>query len=346
MSEPCWEQRWHPFRQQWVIVAAHRQERPWLGERDSAPAPASRLPQHDPACTFCPRNARVLGAINPDYRGVFVFDNDKPCVGAAAPLGLAAPPPGYRSSPARGVARVVSFSERHDLHPARADAFAMDRVLACLQEQYRELSRRDDVAHVLMFENRGEAVGVSNPHPHGQIYATNFVFETIAREREACRERFDATGRSLWEDVVRTELQDGRRVLMENADAISFLPWFARYAYETYVGPKRAVHSVADLDDTERMALAQALHATIVRFDNLWQQPFPYVMALHQAPTDGERCDGFGFHVEFHPPMRKPGLRKFLAGPEIGGGNFLADTAPEQSAIELRAVPAAHYDPS
>ena len=346
MTDPVWEQRWHPFRREWVVVAAHRQDRPWLGEHERAEAPASRLPQHDPSCTFCPRNTRVSGVVNPDYRSVFVFDNDKPCVGDAAPRELAPPPAGYRSSRASGVARVVSFSERHDLHPARADIAAMDRVLACLQEQFRDLSRRDAVAHVLMFENRGEAVGVSNPHPHGQVYATNFVFETIARESEACRDHFAAHGRALWEDVVRTEQQDGRRVLVENADAISFLPWFARYAYETFVGPKRAVQSIADLDDTERMALARALHETIVRFDNLWRMPFPYVMALHQAPVDGLRSDGFGFHVEFHPPLRKPGLRKFLAGPEIGGGNFLADTAPEQKALELRAVPAAHYDPS
>lgn len=336
-ASKVWEQRWHPLRREWVVVAAHRQDRPWLGEREKPPATAP-LPAHDPNCTFCPRNARVSGAVNPDYRGVFVFDNDRPCVGADAPRQLPPPPRGYASRPATGVARVVCFSERHDkaLHQLGVDG--VDEVLRCFGQQYRELGARPEVQHVLCFENRGEAVGVSNPHPHGQVYATNFVFETIAREVESGLAHHDETGRSLWEDVVQTELEDGRRVLAQNDHAVAFLPWFARWAYETFVGPRRAVPSVADLDDRERRALAAVLHDVLVRFDALWAQPFPYVMALHQAPTDGGDHRGFGFHVEFHPPLRKPGLRKYLAGPETGGGNFLADTAPEDKARELRAV--------
>lgn len=332
-----WEQRWHPLRREWVVVAAHRQDRPWLGEREPARA-RTPLPGHDPQCTFCPRNARVSGRVNPDYRGVFVFDNDRPCVGVHAPVDLAPPPRGYASRPATGVARVVCFSERHDVALHELGPDGVDAVLRCFADQYRELGARPEVNHVLCFENRGEAVGVSNPHPHGQVYATNFVFETIAREVESCRAHFDGTGRSLWEDVVRTEVEDGRRVLCENAHAVAFQPWFARFAYETFVGPRRAVASLCELDEVERRALAIALHDVLVRFDALWQQPFPYVMALHQAPTDGGDHRGFGFHVEFHPPLRKPGLRKFLAGPETGGGNFLADTAPEATARELRAA--------
>jgi UDPglucose--hexose-1-phosphate uridylyltransferase len=185
---------------------------------------------------------------------------------------------------------------------------------------------------------------VSNPHPHGQIYATNFVFRTIATEVEACRDHFAACGRSLWEDIVHSELADGVRIVAQDEHAVAFVPWFARYAYETYVGPRRAVPSIADLDDGERRSLAALLREVLVRADNLWKQPFPYVLALHQAPTDGAEHPGFGFHVEIHPPLRKPGLLKYLAGPEIGGGNFLADTAPDDKAAELRAVPAIHYD--
>lgn len=343
MSQPVWEQRWQPLRGEWVVVAAHRQDRPWLGQQVAAAA-ARQLPRHDPACTFCPGNARIGGARNPDYRGVFVFANDRPCVGPDAPVDLAPPPGIYRSAPATGIARVVCFSERHDLTLARMATADLDAVLRCWQDQYRELGARPEVAHVLQFENKGEVVGVSNPHPHGQIYATNFVFRTIATEAQLSREHLQATGRTLWDDIVAAETGDGRRVIAGNADAVAFVPWFARYAYETYVGPRRTAASIVDLDDRERRALAAVLHEVLVRLDNLWRMPFPYVLVLHQAPTDGQDHRGFGCHVEIHPPLRKPALLKYLAGPEVGGGNFLADTSPDDKAAELRAVPARHYE--
>jgi UDPglucose--hexose-1-phosphate uridylyltransferase len=338
---PVWEQRWHPLRREWVIVAAHRQDRPWLGA--TTEHAAAKLPQFDPTCTFCPGNTRVSGAKNPDYAQVYVFDNDRPCTGPDAPVDLAPPPGIYRNAPASGLARVVCFSPRHDLTLARMTPTDVDAVLRCWQQQYRELGARDGIAHVLIFENQGAAVGVSNPHPHGQIYATNFVFKTIENEVFACREHLAAHGAPLWEQIVQTEVADGRRMLVHNPSAVAFVPYFARYAYETYIGPRRAVASIADLTDGERLDLAAVLHEVLVRFDNLWRMPFPYVMALHNAPTDGGDHRGFGFHIEIHPPLRKPGLLKYLAGPEIGGGSFLADTSPEDKAAELRAVSAVHY---
>lgn len=336
-----WEQRWHPLRREWVIVAAHRQDRPWLGEtRDETAAP---VVPYDPQCTFCPGNARIGGVRNPDYRSVFVFDNDRPCVGPDAPHELAVPPGIYRNRPANGIARVVCFSPRHDLSLAAMSPADLDAVLAVWQQQFRELGARPEVEHVLVFENRGAAVGVSNPHPHGQIYATNYVFPTIQNEVAAGDEHRRATGRILWEDIVASEVGDGRRVVAGNGTAVAFVPWFARYAYEVYVGPRRAVPDIAALDATERRDLAAVLGEVLVRFDNLWRQPFPYVMALHNAPCDGGDHRAFGFHIELHPPLRKPGLLKYLAGPEIGGGGFLADTAPEEKAAELRSVGRVHY---
>lgn len=339
----AWHQRYHPLRREWVIVAAHRQDRPWLGQTIGVAAADPPLSPHDPTCTFCPRNTRISGATNPGYDAVYVFDNDRPCAGPDAPRDLDPPPGIYQNRPANGFARVVCFTPRHDRTLAELDVAGVDAVLRCWQEQYRELGAHPEVAHVLIFENKGDVVGVSNPHPHGQIYATNFVFKTIANEVEACAEQFALHRRSLWEDIVRTELDDGRRLLAQDARAVAFVPYFARYAYETFVGPVRAVASIADLDDTERNSLATVLHETLVRFDNLWRQPFPYVMALHNAPTDGLPHPGFGFHIEIHPPLRKPGLLKYLAGPEIGGGSFLADTLAEAKAAELRAVPAVHW---
>jgi UDPglucose--hexose-1-phosphate uridylyltransferase len=241
------------------------------------------------------------------------------------------------------VARVVCYSPRHDLTLAELATDEIAHLLRVWQEQYVELGRRPEVEHVLIFENKGEVVGVSNPHPHCQIYATNFVFKTI--EQEACISRayFKETGRVLFQDIIAAEQSDGRRIIAENDAAIAFLPYFARYAYEVFVAPKAAHASLAALTDDELRDFADVLRRVLVKYDNLWRMPFPYVMPLHQAPTDDGDYAGFHFHIEFHPPLRKPDLLKYLAGPEIGGGNFLSDTSPEEKAAELRAQSEIHY---
>src|SRR5690606_3791668 len=217
------EERWHPLRREWVVVAAHRQRRRWNSEAVTVAAPP--LERHVAGCYLCPRNPRVSGAVNDDYRGVFVFDNDHPCVGPAAPLDLAAPPGIYQNRPATGVARVVCYTPRHDLSLAELGKAGILALMRTWQAQYRELAARPEGRHVLVFENRGEVVGVSNPHPHCQIYATNFVFKTIEEEVEAERDHLAQTGRVLFQDIIAAEKADGRRLLAENAGAIAFLPY-------------------------------------------------------------------------------------------------------------------------
>ncbi len=336
-----WEQRWHPLREEWVIVAAHRDDRPWSGEKKVVQR--TEAPAYVETCYMCPGNLRVSGLRNESYTGVYVFDNDHPCVGPGAPDKLAGAPGILRNRPASGVARVVCYDPRHNVTLAELDVGQVDALLQVWQEQYRELGSRPEVEHVLVFENKGEVVGVSNPHPHCQIYATNFVFKTIEIEAAAAARHWAAHQRSLLGDVIQTELEDGRRIIAERDSAVAFVPYFARYAYETYVAPKRAHSSLAMLSDRERAELAEVVQEVVVRFDNLWQMPFPYVMALHQAPTDRQEHQGFHFHIEFHPPLRKPELLKYLAGPEVGGGSFLSDTCAEEKAAELRAVDTIHY---
>lgn len=336
-----WEERWHPLREEWVIVAAHRNDRPWIGA--TVTGDAKPIPSYVPSCPLCPGNTRVSGERNPGYSGVFVFDNDMPCVGPRAPHDLTPPPGIYRNRPASGMARVVCYAPQHNLALAELEPAGVAALLRAWQEQYRELGERPEVNHVLIFENKGEVVGVSNPHPHCQIYATNFVFKTIENEAAVCRRYYEEHGKGLVEAIVATEQADGRRILSDRGSAVAFIPYFARYAYETFVVPKLPHASLAELTDAELDDLSAVLHEVLVRFDNLWQMPFPYVMALHQAPTDGRPHPGFHFHIEFHPPLRKPNLVKFLAGPEVGGGSFLSDTSPEQKAAELQAVPAVHY---
>jgi UDPglucose--hexose-1-phosphate uridylyltransferase len=249
----------------------------------------------------------------------------------------------YRNAPATGVARVVCYSPRHNTTLAELRVDEIATLLGTWRDQYLELGARPEVRHVLTFENKGEVVGVSNPHPHGQIYATNFVFKTIETEAAVSRRHYAEHRRTLFQDIIRAEQDDGRRILFESPSAIVFLPYFARYAYECFVAPKDSHASLATLSPGEIHELAVALKSLLVRYDNLWQLSFPYVLTLHQAPTDGNDQSGFHFHIECHPPLRKPNLLKYLAGPEVGGGNFLSDTRPESKAEELRAVPDLHY---
>jgi UDPglucose--hexose-1-phosphate uridylyltransferase len=335
-----WEERWHPLREEWVIIAAHRQDRPWSG--GTVARSEQTLPVYVPDCYLCPGNARVSGAVNPHYEQTFVFDNDHPCVSFDAPP-ISQPTGIYQNRPAHGIARVVCYSPKHNLTLAELSIDETQQLINVWRGQYDDLGRRADINHVLIFENKGEVVGVSNPHPHCQIYATNFVFKTIETEARVTQRYLADTGRVLFQDIIAAEQEAGTRIIAENETAIAFLPYFARYAYEVFVAPKKTHASLSTLSASETRDFAAVLKTVLVKFDNLWQMPFPYVMPLHQAPTGDGDYSGFHFHIEFHPPLRKPNLLKFLAGPEIGGGNFLSDTSPDEKAAELRVQSDVHY---
>ncbi len=336
-----WEERWHPLREEWVIIAAHRQNRPWIGEM--VDKPEVNLPEYVDDCYLCPRNSRVSGKINDDYEQIFVFENDHPNSSFTAPESEIPTASIYKSKPARGTSRVVCYSPKHNLTLAELSVQEIVNLLKTWAEQYRELGSLDDVKHVLIFENKGEVVGVSNPHPHCQIYANNFVFKIIENEARVCQRHFAETGNTIFQEIIEAEINDGRRIIAENETSIAFIPYFARYAYEVFVVPKRTHQSVADLNENELKDFAQVLKTVVVKYDNLWKMSFPYIMALHQAPTDGDDHSAFHFHIEFHPPLRKPNLMKYLAGTEIGGGNFLSDTSPEEKAKELQQLSEIHY---
>ena len=336
-----WEERWHPLREEWVVIAAHRQDRPWSG--DTLESSATSIAEYVSDCYLCPGNSRISGKTNPKYEQVFVFDNDHPSVALDAPVNLTPVTQPYLSRPATGISRVVCYSPLHNVTLAELGNSEIEILLQTWQQQYQELGSRREIEHVLIFENKGEAVGVSNPHPHCQIYANNFVFKTIENEAKTSARYFAEHRRVLFQDIISAEQADGRRIIAENDFAIAFLPYFARYAYEVFVAPKETHPSIAALSSQEISDLAAVLKTVLVKFDNLWQMPFPYVMPLHQAPTDGEDHSTFHFHIEFHPPLRKPNLLKYLAGPEIGGGNFLSDTSPEEKAAELQVLSDVHY---
>lgn len=333
-----WEQRWHPLREEWVLFTAHRGGRPWIGDTHR---PAEVVPpSYDPTCALCPGNRRVKGE-NPAYTGVYWFTNDLPCFSNEAPA-VADGDAFYRTRPAQGTAEVVCYSPDHaktfvDLTEAECGA-----VVDLWTERYRALGARPEVHHVLIFENKGSLVGTSNPHPHCQIYAGNMIYGFTAREVASSRKFQAATGGFIGQEVLARELA-GPRVIAQNDAFVACVPWFARYAYEVFILPRRQVASLAELTAPERAALGLMIREVATRYDNLWSMPLPYVMAIHQAPTDGGDYGAYPFHLEFHPPLRKPDTLKYLAGPEIGGGSMTNESDPDAKAAELKAVSSVHY---
>jgi len=339
-----WMQRWHPLQREWVIFSAHRQNRPWTGEKIRHTKNESA--EHDPTCYLCPGNRRVGGAINPDYHGVFVFDNDRPSISLDAPIDLQRPPGIYRNKPATGITRVICYSPEHNVSMSEMSVSQVADVIHQWQQQSQELSAHPDVTSVCIFENRGEMCGMSNSHPHGQIYATNFVYKNIESHLLAAEEHFENTGRVLFQDILiaeQAEESTRQRIVVQNDTMLAFVPYFARFAYELYIAPRRTVSHLSQLNDAENADLASIIKQVLVRMDNLWTMPFPYLMMVHQAPVNGIEYPLFHSHIAFYPPLRTPELRKFVAAHEIGGGNFLADTMPEATAAELRACSTIHY---
>lgn len=334
-----WEKRWHPIFEQWVVYAAHRNSRPWsVGEAGFGVS--TKKKSYDPNCYLCPCNTRIHGAENPDYKGVFVFDNDHPVVGMNAPvLAEAEQPQGlYHSASAIGIARVICYHDRHDLSMSTINLKAVEDVFFAFQAQTIELSLKPEIQSVFLFENRGELVGVSNPHPHCQLYATDFVFGHVQEGLFASAKHRARTGRSLFADIVAEETEAGVRIIAENEYAVAFVPFFARWAYEVMVFPKGEHQTLATMQEEELRGFAAVYQEVIRRYDGLFQTEFPYVMSLLQAPVDGEYYYNYRLHLWLQPPLRQLDLQKFPAGPERGGGNFMADTLPEEKAAELRKV--------
>ncbi|MBD3267187.1 galactose-1-phosphate uridylyltransferase [bacterium] len=334
-----WEQRWHPLRREWIVYSAHRNTRPWkgMGVDRSQDSPA-----YDPGCYLCPGNKRAQGKRNPKYSGVYIFDNDFPVVGETAPYVSSQVPHGhpalFKKSRAYGIARVVCYDPRHNVTLAQIDSDKVADVFIHWREQMAEFRKTPGIHFVLIFENRGELVGVSNPHPHSQIYATNFPFSLVGNALRAGEEFKQEYGKNLFDEILAFEQNTGVRIIADNAHACAFVPFFARYAYEVMIFPKKRHATLITMNEDELYDLAVVFQEVIQRYDALYGMPFPYVMSFLQAPVDGGDYGDYHFHMLLQPPLRAPGLKKFLAGPEIGGGNFMADTMPEEKARELQQV--------
>ncbi len=328
--------RYNPLLDEWVLCSPGRLHRPWLGERDSAPA--GEPPSFDPACYLCPGNARAEGARNPDYRGVFLFDNDYPALSEGAAPSGSAPHPLLVEVPESGRCRVISFSERHDRHLGSLTPAEVEAVVAAWASEAARLQTEAKAAYVQIFENRGVMMGASNPHPHGQIWAVEHL-PTIPRRKAACLGSYQAArGRDLLGDYLEEELRRRERLVEETGFWAQVVPFWAVWPFETMLVPKRLVGSLEELTREERSDLARLLGRAVRRYDEVFATPFPYSMGWYERPRDGGDHRGFRLHAVYLPPLlRSASVRKFLVGYELTA-EPQRDFTAEEAAERLRAM--------
>jgi UDPglucose--hexose-1-phosphate uridylyltransferase len=327
--------RYNPLLDEWVLCSPGRLKRPWLGEMQSPPK--EYAPAFDPGCYMCPGNERANGARNPDYRGVFVFDNDYPALTEES-----LPEEGSHrllvSLPARGRCRVLCFSERHDRHLGAMTTVEVRAVVEAWASESERLVRDGRYGYVQIFENRGSMMGASNPHPHGQIWAAAQVPSIPHRKVERFRAYFDDEGRDLLGDYLLEESRREERLVDGTDHWIQVVPYWAVWPFETMLVPRRPLGRIEDLDDGERRELAELLGRAVRRYDRLFETAFPYSMGWHERPRDGERHEGFRLHASFLPPLlRSASVRKFLVGYELMA-EPQRDLTPEEAAERLRGV--------
>jgi UDPglucose--hexose-1-phosphate uridylyltransferase len=321
--EPNSHLRWHPLRGEWVAYAAHRQNRTFLPPPEWNPLAPSRDPVHPTEVPEGPWQ-------------VAVFENLFPTLS-----GLSHDPPSLivETRPGRGACEVVVFTQDASASLGTLPLWHLELLLEVWAHRYTELGARDDVQYVFPFENRGVEVGVTLHHPHGQIYAYPFVPPIAARELAEQQAYLAQTGRGLLEDHLRAEVEHGpQRFLYTGPTVLALVPVCARYPYEVWIAPRRGAPSLAHLTAVERADFARALKTVLLKYDGLWNRPFPYILVFHQAPTDGRDHPEAHVHVELYPAYRMPNRLKYLAGSETGAGVFTADTLPDDKAAELRAV--------
>ncbi|MEA4883710.1 MAG: galactose-1-phosphate uridylyltransferase [Clostridia bacterium] len=336
------ELRWNPILEEWVVTATHRQDRTYRPPEGFCPL----CPTHD---AESPTEVPL-----PGYE-IVVFENKFPSFrrapGQPAVQGTDLQP----VAPPVGVCEVVLYTDDHHATFADLPVERITNLVDVWTDRYEELGALECVDYVLIFENKGDAVGVTLSHPHGQIYGFPFVPPRAAKELESAERHLADTGRCLFCDLLSDELTDGRRMVAENAHFAAFIPFFARYPYEVHVMPKQHRTCLPELDASERRGFAEILKAVTSGYDSLFGFSLPYIMVIHQAPTDrgehsssGTECDSDGvcvtgshyghyhMHVEFYPPHRTANKVKYLAGCESGAGTFINDTLPEEKAVELR----------
>ncbi len=311
--------RWHPLRQEWVIYASHRQNRTFLPPKNYSPLNPSddeNFPTELPTGNY----------------DVAVFDNLFPSMTQN---------PSAKSNqtiPSDGNCEVIVFTQDPDSSLGNLSLSHIDLILEVLAERTKEIQKNLNIKYVMPFENRGVEMGVTLHHPHGQIYAYPFIPPVIDKFNQSFESFYAENKMTLLEQVIKNELDEDQRVISKNEHSLAFIPSFARYPYETWIAPKRPVQFLYDLNPEEMRDLAKTLKETLLKFDQLWQRPFPYLMNIYQAPVNLGAVNYWNFFIQITPPYRNKDRLKYLAGTELGAGTFVNDSLPEEKAMELKNI--------
>lgn len=315
------ELRWHPLTKDWVMIASHRQNRP-------------QMPKD--WCPFCPGpdNHKV-----PEHFEVLKYDNDFPALMQNPPAPDDVADDFFQTAECYGKCEVILYSPEHTVTLPELSYSHVEKLVDLWCERFTALSQDEKIKYVFIFENRGDVVGVTMPHPHGQIYGYPFIPKKICLETQSAKEHLAENNSCIFCTMLEHEQKDGRRIIFENDHFTVFLPFFTEYPYGVYIFPKAHKNYINQFNAEEKAALAKTIRDTVGMLDALFDRPFPYMMCMHNAPVNsGDYSDDFHFHIEFFPPMRAADKQKFNASSETGVWAHCNPTAPEEKAEELRAA--------
>ncbi|WP_324719634.1 UDP-glucose--hexose-1-phosphate uridylyltransferase [Salinimicrobium sp. HB62] len=332
--------RYNILTGEWILVSPHRTKRPWQGRLEKVVG--EERPSYDPDCFLCPGNIRASGEKNPDYKDPYTFVND---FSALLPEGLEEEFNDglLKASSETGICRVVCFSPDHSLTLPVMETQDIVKVIQKWKQEYEDLGSRSEINHVMIFENKGDMMGCSNPHPHGQIWSQLSIPVEVQKKTEHQRKYWDRNKRSLLGDYLDQELEKNERIVLKNDHFVALVPYWAVWPYETMIVPRRQMQHIGQLTSEEEEAYAEILKQLTIRYDNLFQTSFPYSSGIHQQPTNGQEYPEWHFHMSFYPPLlRSKTVKKFMVGYELFASPQ-RDITAEQAAETLRELTDVHY---
>lgn len=325
----------------WILVSPHRTKRPWQGKVETLPA--DDRPSYDPNCYLCPGNKRADGGSNPDYIEPFVFVNDFSALMPTTPGGDYEVQGLLRARSEKGICKVISFSPDHRLTLPVLSVQQIERIIECWQNEYRTIAEDPSIRYIQIFENKGEIMGCSNPHPHGQIWSQSSLPLEIVKELNQQGKYFEQHGRSLLSDYLEVEQQQKERIVSENEHFVALVPFWAVWPYETMIISKRHIQHLLQFTSEEKTSFAEILKDLTTRYDNMFEISFPYSAGIHQSPVNEGDHPEWHFHMHFYPPLlRSATVKKFMVGYEMLA-NPQRDITAEYAADRLRSLSTVHY---
>ena len=326
---------------EWILVSPHRTKRPWQGKVETLPS--AERPSYDPKCYLCPGNTRADGSVNPGYTDSFVFINDFSALVKDTPDGTYNIQGLLDAKSERGICKVISFSPDHSLTLPTLSVETIEKVIELWQDEFAKLASDQSIRYIQIFENKGEMMGASNPHPHGQIWAQGSLPVEIVKETAQQKKYYEENGRSLLSDYLQLELEQKERLVLENEHLVVLVPFWAVWPYETIIISKRHFLYLNEITTEEKRALAEILKKLTAKYDNLFEVSFPYSAGIHQSPVNDGIHPEWHWHMHFYPPLlRSATVKKFMVGYEMLA-NPQRDISAEWAAEKLRSLSEVHY---